>query len=715
MPTVREASFDLFRARGMTTMFGNPGSTELPMLADFPADFRYVLGLQEAVVVGMADGYAQASGRASVANLHTAPGVGNAMGAIFNAQANHSPVLVTAGQQTRSQITLQANLTNRDAIRMPHPLVKWSFEPPRAQDVPLALAHGAHLAALPPKGPTFVSIPMDDWYAEVDEGDAAHAIGREVSGRAVADPDAVRALAERLDAAANPVLVAGPDIDGGGWDAAVALAERQRLPVWASPATGGARLGFPESHPNFRGVLPPAIGPVGQTLEGHDLIVVAGSSVFPYYPHIPGPLLPEGAELVAITSDPDEAARAPMGDALVADVSLTLAALLELVPESSRGAPEPNQGPQEIPPTDPLNSSTVHTALGELLPEDAIVVLESPASTLALRNQLRLSRPGSYYFSAGGGLGFGLAASIGVQLAQPDRPVVCVLGEASTCPRSTSPRSPPATASPPGLWRVAGTRSARRSPRRSPPRGRSWWKSRSSRGCHSSRAMLGAPLPASTDRAPDTLAGGTAQPLRGELESLLGADRVLARASDIVRYASDASPYRLLPQAVVMAHDPEDVAKVLDYGRRSGIPVVFRAAGTSLNGQGQSDGILVDVRRHFGGVALERGGELARVRAGTVLGHANRVLAPHGRKLGPDPASTDIATVGGVIANNSGGMRCGTTKDSYSTVRSMKLVLASGTVVDTAEEGAAERFATAEPELVAGLEAIRDEIRADDG
>jgi benzoylformate decarboxylase len=178
-------------------------------------------------------------------------------------------------------------------------------------------------------------------------------------------------------------------------------------------------------------VLPPAIGPVGQTLEGHDLILVAGSSVFPYYPHIPGPLLPKGSKLVAITSDPDEASRAPMGDAIVADVGLTLEALLERVPESSRPAPGPPPGPQEIPPTDPLNSSTVHTALGEVLPDDAIVVLESPASTLALRNQLRISRPGSYYFSAGGGLGFGLAASIGVQIAEPDRPVVCVLGEGS--------------------------------------------------------------------------------------------------------------------------------------------------------------------------------------------------------------------------------------------------------------------------------------------
>jgi benzoylformate decarboxylase len=432
MPTVREATLDLFRSHGMTTMFGNPGSTELPMLAEFPSDFRYVLGLQEAVVVGMADGYAQASGKTTVVNLHTAPGVGNAMGAIFNAQANHAPLLVTAGQQARAQITLQANLTNRDATRLPHPLVKWAFEPPRPEDIPLALAHGAHLAGLPPRGPVFVSLPMDDWYADVDQADAQAAIERSVTARATADPEAVRALAERLDAAANPVLCAGPDIDASGaWELGVALAERQRLPVWATPATGGYRLGFPENHPNFRGVLPPAIGPVAQTLEGHDLILVVGSSVFPYYPHIPGPLLPEGASLVAITSDPDEAVRAPMGDAIVADVKLTLEALLEAVPESSRPVPEPNQQPQEIPPGDPLDPSTVHTALGEVFPEDGIVVLESPSSTLALRNQLRLSRPGSYYFSSGGGLGFGLAASVGVQLAEPGRPVVCVLGEGS--------------------------------------------------------------------------------------------------------------------------------------------------------------------------------------------------------------------------------------------------------------------------------------------
>ncbi len=217
----------------------------------------------------------------------------------------------------------------------------------------------------------------------------------------------------------------------------------------------------------------------------------------------------------------------------------------------------------------------------------------------------------------------------------------------------------------------------------------------------------------SADAAPDWVAAGTPEPLRSELVALLGADRVLARASDLVRYASDASPYRLFPKAVVMARDAADVAKVLAYGRRSSTPVVFRAGGTSLNGQAQADGILVDVRRHFRGVTVENEGARARVKPGTVLGDANRVLAPYGHRLGPDPASTDIACVGGVIANNSGGMRCGVTHDSYRTVSALTFTLASGTVVDSAAPDAEARFAAAEPELAAGLLEIRDQILAD--
>ena len=447
MASVREATFELLRAHGMTTIFGNPGSTELPMLADFPPDFTYVLGLQELVVVGMADGFAQASGRPTHVNLHTAPGVGNAVGGIFNAQANKSPLVITAGQQVRPQIMIEANLTNRDAVVGPQPYVKWSHEPPRAQDVPGALARAIHHASLPPRGPAFVSVPMDDWAVEADADRSAAAIARRVTGRTAADDTALAALAGRIAQARSPVLVAGPDIDtSGGWDAAVALAEKQRLPVWASPATGGSRIGFPERHPNFVGVLPPAIGAISETLKEHDLIVVVGSSVFPYYPYIPGPLLGPGSELVAITSDPGEAARAPMGDAIVGDVALALARLVALVPDVNSGTPDPpfardrRPVPQARPepgdppaadPPDRLSGSEAMAALADAWRDDAIAVLESPSSTMAFRNRLRISRPGSYYFCASGGLGFGIAAAVGVQLAQPQRPVVCVLGEGS--------------------------------------------------------------------------------------------------------------------------------------------------------------------------------------------------------------------------------------------------------------------------------------------
>ena len=433
MATVRDASLQALRTHGITTIFGNPGSTELPMLAQLPSDFSYVLALQETAAVGIADGYAQARGGPALVSLHTAPGVGNGMGAILGAQANKSPLVVVAGQQHRSLLTMQATLTNRDATRLPHPAVKWSFEPPRAQDVPHALARAAHLAATPPRGPTFVSVPMDDWNVELERADDARLQReRQVSSRALPDQDTIDALAQRLREASSPVLVAGPDIDAsGGWDAAVELAERQRLPVYATPATGGGRLGFPEDHPLFLGILPPAVGPLAEALTGHDLVLVAGSAVFPYYPNVPGPLLPDGCALIAITSDPDEAARAPVGDAIVADVALTLAALAtaaggsERVPPTARPAAEPG------PEGKPMTATTAVRTLAEVFPDDGICVLEAPSATLAVRNQLRLSRPGSYYFSTGGGLGFGIAAAIGVQMAQPQRPVICVLGEGS--------------------------------------------------------------------------------------------------------------------------------------------------------------------------------------------------------------------------------------------------------------------------------------------
>jgi benzoylformate decarboxylase len=239
-------------------------------------------------------------------------------------------------------------------------------------------------------------------------------------------------LASLLESARNPALVAGPDIDAsGGWKAAVALAEKQRLPVWAPPPTASSRIGFPERHPNFIGILPPAIGPVAETLNGHAGGLVAGTSVFAYYPYIPGPLLPDGTTLVLLTSDPDEAARAPMGDALVGDVALALQELTELVGETDRRAPDPRPEPPRPEQQEPMSGSQAMAVLAETWPAGGIAVAEAPSSSSALRNRLRLSEPGSYYQSGSGGLGFAISAAVGVQLGQPERPVVCVVGEGS--------------------------------------------------------------------------------------------------------------------------------------------------------------------------------------------------------------------------------------------------------------------------------------------
>ncbi|MFD6760347.1 FAD-binding and (Fe-S)-binding domain-containing protein [Streptomyces roseolus] len=215
------------------------------------------------------------------------------------------------------------------------------------------------------------------------------------------------------------------------------------------------------------------------------------------------------------------------------------------------------------------------------------------------------------------------------------------------------------------------------------------------------------------DRVPDLQARGTPRRLREELGALLGPEKILSGVSDLVRYASDASPYRFLPQVVVVAEDVDDVSAVLSYAHGKGREVVFRAAGTSLNGQAQGEDILVDVRRHWVGVEVLDGGARARIRPGTTVVRANAALAPYGRVLGPDPASAVACTIGGVVANNASGMTAGTARNSYRTVASLTFVLPSGTVVDTADPAADEELARAEPRLCAGLLALKAEIEAD--
>ncbi|HEX8745393.1 MAG TPA: benzoylformate decarboxylase [Thermoleophilaceae bacterium] len=427
--TVREATYDLLRAHGITTMFGNPGSTELPFLKDFPDDFAYVLALQEAVAVGMADGWAQATGKPSFVNLHTTPGVGHGMGSIVNARDNRTPMLVTAGQQARPMMALSALLTNVDATTLPKPAVKWSYEPARAEDVPMAVARGLHLAGLHPRGPVFLSLPMDDWEAAPQQY-ADELPARRVSGRFAPDPAVVATIAEKLEAASSPVLVLGGEVDSsGGWEAAVRLAEKQRLPVFAAALE--PRAGFPEDHPNFQGALPPALGALGQFLEGRDLIVVAGAPVFKYYPNLPGQMIPDGSEVWQVTSDPDEAARAQVGNAAVGDAAAFLEALAERVGESDREPPPPRAEAPAPEPSDPMAAGSAFDTLASVLGGEEIIVNESPSNALSFRARIRSSRPGSFMFGAGGGLGFGLSAAVGAQIGAPDRPVLAVVGEGS--------------------------------------------------------------------------------------------------------------------------------------------------------------------------------------------------------------------------------------------------------------------------------------------
>ncbi|QOH70122.1 benzoylformate decarboxylase [Pseudomonas putida] len=430
MKTIHSASYALLRRHGMTTMFGNPGSNELPFLKDFPEDFQYILGLHEGAVVGMADGYALASGKPAFVNLHAAAGTGNGMGALTNSVYSHSPLVITAGQQVRSMIGVEAMLANVDAPQLPKPLVKWSYEPANAQDVPRALSQAIHIANTEPKAPVYLSIPYDDWEQDSPAG-VEHLVDREVQVAGLPDTRQLAVLAQRLDAAKNPVLVLGPDVDATRANhAAVKLADKLRLPVWVAPSA--SRCPFPTRHPSFRGVLPAAIAGISKTLDGHDLILVVGAPVFRYHQFAPGDYLPAGARLIQITSDPQEAARAPMGDSLIGNIRATLSAVAEAVRQRDIAYPAQREiAPAAADEPNRLHPDSLFEVLDAVAPSDAIYVKESTSTTTAFWQRMNLQNPGSYYFPAAGGLGFGLPAAVGVQLAEPNRRVVALIGDGS--------------------------------------------------------------------------------------------------------------------------------------------------------------------------------------------------------------------------------------------------------------------------------------------
>src|SRR5882724_3843803 len=275
--TVKQATFDLLRAFGIRKVFGNPGSTELPFLSDWPGDIDYVLGLQEASVIGMADGYAQATRNAGFVNLHSAAGVGNALGNIFTAYRNQTPLVITAGQQARSILPLEPFLYAERASEFPRPYVKFSVEPARAEDVPAAIARAYYVAMRPPCGPTFVSVPIDDWTHPTQPVQA-----RNVSRELGPDPDAMHVLAAALGRSKRPALVVGPGVDRArAVDLMVRLAEKAKAAVWVSPFS--ARCSFPERHPQFAGFLHASPAQLSEALREHDLVVVIGAPVFTFH------------------------------------------------------------------------------------------------------------------------------------------------------------------------------------------------------------------------------------------------------------------------------------------------------------------------------------------------------------------------------------------------------------------------------------------------
>jgi benzoylformate decarboxylase len=431
--TVWEATYELLRSLGLTTVFGNPGSTEEPFLKNFPPDFEYILGLQEATAVAMADGYAQATGKPVLVNLHTSAGTGNGMGNIMTAFQNKTPLIITAGQQTREMIVCDPLLTNRDETMLPRPYVKWAYEPKRAEDVPRAIMRAYALALQPPAGPVFVSIPLDDW----DKTALGRADVRTVSSRVGPDPDRLKEFAKKISAAKSPALVYGAEVEkAGGWDAGIALAEKLRVPVFRAPAA--ERACFPETHPHFQGELVSAMGPLSNQLAGHDLIVVIGAPVFRYYPYVPGPVISADSTLLQITADPSDAGSALVGDSLLSDAKLALEALLDLVEEGkTRTAPAPRQIPKNLPAksSSPLTAIEVYAALSEVRPEGAIVVQESPSNYADFLHWWPSIEPAAYYTYASGGLGHNAPSSVGIALAQKklrtNRPVITLIGDGS--------------------------------------------------------------------------------------------------------------------------------------------------------------------------------------------------------------------------------------------------------------------------------------------
>jgi benzoylformate decarboxylase len=430
--TVREATFDVFRRRGLTTLFANPGSTEVPFLAGLPDDLRFVLALHEGSVIGLATGYAIGRGEPALALLHTTAGLGNAVGAIATARVNRAPVVVVVGQQDRRHLAYEPFLAGRLAGLAGEYPVRVE-QPVRPQDVPAAIERATHAAATA-RGPALVIVPMDDWEAPADdEREPAAAVGRVLPARG-ADQDSVDALTSFLADADSPALVVGAGADDAAtWSALVELAERLVAPVYQ--ASFEARAGFPQDHRLFAGFLPADRPRLRERLAAYDAILVVGAPAFRQSFYAPGRFADADLRIALVSEDPEEAYRSPAELAVVAPPAAVCRALAGAVPARDAPAPAPRSA---LPPPPPpqaggrLQALHVLTALAERLPRNAIVLEEAPVDRPDLHERLPAREPLGYLSAAMGGLGFAIPAAAGLRMALPHRPVVAVVGDGAT-------------------------------------------------------------------------------------------------------------------------------------------------------------------------------------------------------------------------------------------------------------------------------------------
>ncbi len=424
MTTVREATYQVLRDAGMNVIFGNPGSTELPFLRDMPPDFKYVLGLHERVAAGMALGYALGTGHAAFVNLHSIASAGNGLSALVDAYGGHVPLVVTTGQQDRRHVLAEPFLVSK-AVDTVRPYVKWTYEPLRAEDVPSAIARGYYLAMQPPRGPVFISIPMDDWTHDCPPVEI-----RRVTQTSLADPAALDEIVKALDASRNPALIAGAQIEeDSGWKEMIALAEHLNAHVYQQPIP--PRWTFPRTHPLFRGGLLPAQQPLADQLAAYDTVLVLGAPIFLYYAYVPGNPIKPGTNLFQITNSPDHAAAALAGSSIVGNVAAAAKYIREHALSRSQSNSTPRTRPPAPQPEHPISPAYLFSVLNKVMPRDVIVSEECPSSKGDADQFLELDEPASFYSVPNGVLGFGLPAAVGLQLANPKRRVVCPVGDGS--------------------------------------------------------------------------------------------------------------------------------------------------------------------------------------------------------------------------------------------------------------------------------------------